>query len=146
MGFLGGFFIANPGRSRSLVERRLAVRRAGHPWAVFPTEVTVAMRKWRLERDLREDGWLYCLWLNDVLYREMENINRGPTFLFCHCPHRVIDAGRHSCKTTEYKSTDSRLPPLLNVMYCVKVSLWTVKIFLAQRGQSLFISGTVCTK
>ncbi len=34
-----------------------------------------------------------------------------------------VDYGRHSCKTTEYKSTDSPLPPLLNVMYCVRVSL-----------------------
>ncbi len=41
------------------------------------------------------------------------------------------------------QSKDSHLPPLLNVMYCVRVSLWTVKIFLAQRGQSLFISGQV---
>ena len=46
--------------------------------------------------------------------------------------HRGINAGQHSCKTTEYKSTDSSLPPLLNVMYCVRVSLRTVKIFLAR--------------
>jgi hypothetical protein len=58
--------------------------------------------------------------------REMENISRG------HFPHKGVDAGRLSCKTTEYKSRDSPLPPVLNVMYCVRVSLWTVKIFLAQ--------------
>jgi hypothetical protein len=26
---------------------------------------------------------------------------------FCHYPHRGVDEGRHSCETTEYKSTDS---------------------------------------
>ncbi len=51
---------------------------------------------------------------------------------FCHYPHRSVDTGHHRCKTTEYKSTDHPLPPLLNVMYCVRVFLWTVKIFLAQ--------------
>ncbi len=45
----------------------------------------------------------------------MENISRGPTF------------GDYGCKTT-----DSPLPPLLNVMYCVRVSLRTAKIFLTQ--------------
>jgi hypothetical protein len=65
--------------------------------------------------------------------REIENISRDPTFGdFCHYPHRGVDAGRHGFKNTEYKSTDTTLPPLLNVMYCVRVSLWTVKIFLAQ--------------
>ncbi len=34
-------------------------------------------------------------------------------------------------RTLWYKSTDFPLLPLLNLMYCVKVSLWTVKIFLA---------------
>jgi hypothetical protein len=33
-------------------------------------------------------------------------------------------------KTTEYKSTDSRLPPVLVVMYCVRVSLRTIKYYL----------------
>ncbi len=37
---------------------------------------------------------------------------------------RVVCAGHFGCKTTEYKSTDS---PVLNVMYCVRVSLRTVK-------------------
>jgi hypothetical protein len=60
----------------------------------------------------------------------MENIGRGPIFGdFCHYPHRGVDAGRHGCKTTgwiqEYRLPS---PPLLNVMYCVKVSLRTVKI------------------
>ncbi len=50
---------------------------------------------------------------------------------FCHYLHREVDAGRQGCKTTKYKSRDTPLLPLLNVMYCVRVSLWTVKIFLA---------------
>jgi hypothetical protein len=33
---------------------------------------------------------------------------------------------------TAYPSTDYPFPPLLNVMYCVRVFLRTVKIFLAQ--------------
>jgi hypothetical protein len=49
----------------------------------------------------------------------------------CHY-HRGVDAGQHGCETTEYKSTDTPLPPLLYVMYCVRFSLWTVKTFLAQ--------------
>ncbi len=36
---------------------------------------------------------------------------------FYHSPHRGVDAGQHGCRTTEYKSTNSPLPPLLNVMY-----------------------------
>jgi len=38
----------------------------------------------------------------------------------------------NGCKTTECKSTDFPLPHLVNVIYCVRVSLRTVKIFLAQ--------------
>ena len=53
---------------------------------------------------------------------------------FCHNPHRGVDERQHSCKTTKYKCTDSPLPPLLNVMYCVRVSLRTAKIFLAWVG------------
>jgi hypothetical protein len=30
---------------------------------------------------------------------------------FCHYRRRGVDAGHHSCKTTEYKSTDSPLLP-----------------------------------
>ncbi len=49
----------------------------------------------------------------------MENMSRGPTFGDFVTILRVqgVDAGQHYCKTTEYKSTDSTLPPLLNVMY-----------------------------
>jgi hypothetical protein len=36
----------------------------------------------------------------------MENISRGH-FGFCHYSHRGVNAVHHSCKTTEYKSTDS---------------------------------------
>ncbi len=45
--------------------------------------------------------------------------------------------------------SDSPLPPLLNVMYCVRVSLWTVKILLAQhkRGRgSWAISIYLCLR
>ncbi len=46
----------------------------------------------------------------------MENISKGSTLGdFVPYPHKGVDAGRHSCKNTE-----------LNVMYCVRVSLWSV--------------------
>jgi hypothetical protein len=48
----------------------------------------------------------------------------------CHYPHGGVDAEQHGCKTTEYKNTDSPLSS--TVMYCVRVSLRIVKIFLAQ--------------
>jgi hypothetical protein len=71
-----------------------------------------------------------------VSAREMENKStvEAQTSGICHCPHRGVDVGHHSCKTTEYQSTDLRLPspPLLNVTHCVIVPLWTVKTFLAQ--------------
>ncbi len=64
----------------------------------------------------------------------MENISRGPTFgdfvtIFTEASMQDNTVAR---LRTEFKSTDSPLPPLLNVMYCVRVSLRTVKIFLAQ--------------
>jgi hypothetical protein len=52
----------------------------------------------------------------------------------------LLSPQRRRCRTSQlqdyrvpYKSTDYPLPPLLNVnvTYCVRVSLWTVKIFLA---------------
>ncbi len=52
---------------------------------------------------------------------------------FCHYPQTGVDAGRHSCKTTECKRTDSPLPSLFNVMYCVRVSLWTVKMWVISK-------------
>jgi hypothetical protein len=74
----------------------------------------------------------------------MENISRGPTFGgFCHYPHREVDAGRHGCKTTEYKSTDSSLPRLLIEMYCERVSLWTVKMFLRNTKEKR-VMGNLC--
>jgi hypothetical protein len=66
---------------------------------------------------------------------------------FCHNPHRGVDAGRHSCKTPEYKSSDSPLHLLLNVMYCVRVSLRIVKYSLSNTkkkgvvGYLLYFSG-----
>ncbi len=41
--------------------------------------------------------------------REMESISIGPSYL-----QKEDDAGRHGCKT-KFKTTDSSLPPLLNV-------------------------------
>ncbi len=67
----------------------------------------------------------------------MENLSRGPTFGDFVTLRTERDAGRHGCKITEYKSTestDSSLPPLLNVMYCVRISLWTVTISLFLRN------------
>ncbi len=59
----------------------------------------------------------------------MENISIGPSL---SGDFVVIRTEAWMQDITEYKSTDSPLPPLLNVMYCVRVSLWVVKIFLAQ--------------
>ncbi len=74
----------------------------------------------------------HCYQAHSIFQRDGEYKKRSHLRGFCHYPHREVDAGRHGCKTTEYKSIDSPLPLLLNVMYCVRVSLWTVKIFLAQ--------------
>jgi hypothetical protein len=66
------------------------------------------------------------------MQRDGESKQRSHLQGFCHYLHRGVNAGQHCYKTTEYESTDTPLPPLLNVMYCVRVSLKTVKIFLAQ--------------
>ncbi len=64
-----------------------------------------------------------------------ENFGDLPPYLTYGC--RTSQLQDHRLK--EYKLPS---PPLLNVMYCVRVSLWTVKIFLAQvgRGFNLCIS------
>jgi hypothetical protein len=72
--------------------------------------------------------------------REMENKSRGPTF--GDFVTIRVDAGLYSCKTTENKSR-LHSPNLLNVMYCVKVSLWTVKIFLAQYNKEKGVVGNL---
>ncbi len=60
----------------------------------------------------------------------MENKSRGPTFGDFLT---ILTEGSMQDNTVKrLESTDSPLPPLLNVMYCVRVSLKTVKIFLAQ--------------
>ncbi len=58
----------------------------------------------------------------------MENISRGPTF-GDFVTIRTDDAGRHSCKTTEYKSTDSPFAPSFkyNVL-CENLSMDSQKI------------------
>jgi hypothetical protein len=70
-----------------------------------------------------------------AMSREMENISRGPTF-GDFVTEGSMQLGHHGCKTTGYMSADSPLLPLLNVMYCVRVSLWTVNPFatLKRRG------------
>jgi hypothetical protein len=62
----------------------------------------------------------------------MENISRGTTFgdfvtILTKGPCRIL-------LLQDYRVQDyiSPFPPLLNVMYCVGVSLRTVKIFLGQ--------------
>jgi hypothetical protein len=62
----------------------------------------------------------------------MKNISRGPTvrdFVTI-----LTEGPMHDVTIARLQSTrvDSPLPPLLNVMYFVRVSLRTVKIFLAQ--------------
>jgi hypothetical protein len=74
----------------------------------------------------------------------MENISRGG---FCHYLYRGVDAGRHTCKTTEYKSTDVSPPP--PTFKCMRESLSvdsqniscaTLKRRGSSRGQSLYVS------
>jgi hypothetical protein len=63
------------------------------------------------------------------ILEEWKNIIRGPTFVD-FVPFRTERSMQDvtvAIKTTEYKSTDSPLRPLLNVMYCVRASLWIVK-------------------
>ncbi len=70
-----------------------------------------------------------------VFSREIETISRGPTFgdfvtiLTEGSMQNNTVAGLQS---TRVLRTYSPLHPLVNVMYCVRVSLRTVKIFLAQ--------------
>jgi hypothetical protein len=56
----------------------------------------------------------------------------GPTFgdfVTIHTEGSMQDKTGARLQSTEYRLPS---PPLLNVMYIVRVSLWTVKIFLAQ--------------
>ncbi len=62
--------------------------------------------------------------------REMENIRRCPTFGDCVTILTETSMQYKYSTVQEYRLHLS--PLLLNVMYCVRVSLWTVKIFLAQ--------------
>ncbi len=64
----------------------------------------------------------------------MENISRGSTFgdfVTILTEGSMQDLTVALLKSTRVH-TDSPLPPLINVMYCVRVSLRTVKTFLAQ--------------
>jgi hypothetical protein len=62
----------------------------------------------------------------------MENIKRGLTFEDFVTILTEGSMQDNMAARLEYKSTDSPLPPLLNAMYCVRVSLRTVKIFIVQ--------------
>jgi len=70
--------------------------------------------------------------------REMENISGGPTF--GDFVTIRTEASMQDITVARLQSTNSPVPPL-------RVSLWTVKIFLAHhqrqggRGKSLYISG-----
>jgi hypothetical protein len=65
----------------------------------------------------------------------MENMRRGPTFgdfITIRTERSMQDVT--VANVARYKVQEHKLPspPLLNVMYRVRVSLWTVKIFLVQ--------------
>jgi hypothetical protein len=71
--------------------------------------------------------------INIAKPREMENISRGP--IFGDFVTILTEEGSMQGNTVvRLQSTrvKTSLPSLLNVMYCVRVSLRTVKIFLAQ--------------
>jgi hypothetical protein len=62
--------------------------------------------------------------------REMEDISRGPTFgdfVTIRTEASMQDVTFERLQSTRVQTPS--LPPLLNVMYCVRVSLRTVKIF-----------------
>jgi hypothetical protein len=67
-------------------------------------------------------------YLSDSSGREVENISRGPTF--GDFVTIRIEASMHDVTAARVQTPLSS--PLLNVMFCVRVSLWTVNIFLAQ--------------
>jgi hypothetical protein len=76
-----------------------------------------------------------------------ENVSRSPHLRgFCHYPHRRGDADSTVARLySKCKSRDSPVPPRLNVMYCVRVSLRTVKIFLAQhQREGVLIVSNLC--
>jgi hypothetical protein len=68
--------------------------------------------------------------------REMENINRGPIFgdfvtILTKGSMQDVTVARLQ-STGTYQSIEYSFPSLFNVMYCVRVSPRTVKIFLVQ--------------
>jgi hypothetical protein len=73
----------------------------------------------------------------------MENISRGPTFgYFVPLNRGSIASGRH---LQDYRVQEYRLPspPLLNLMYCLRVSLWTVKMALRNTKEKGVV-GYIC--
>ncbi len=74
---------------------------------------------------------------------EMENISRWSHLRgFCHYPHRGVDARLQSARV----QLQTPLFPLfyINVMYRVRVTLWTVKIFLAEHQREGGRVGNLC--
>jgi hypothetical protein len=73
--------------------------------------------------------------------REMENISRGPP-LGNFVTIRTEGSMRNiTIASTEYKSTES---PLLNVMYCVRVSLWIVNKYSLRNTREKGVMGNLC--
>jgi hypothetical protein len=56
----------------------------------------------------------------------MENISRGPTF------GDFVTIRIRTSQLQDHRVKEYRPPPPCNAPYYVRVSLWTVKIFLAQ--------------
>jgi hypothetical protein len=83
--------------------------------------------------DRIESYCTYLYQLHTCLPREMENIGRGPTFRDFVTIRTEGPMQDNTVARPQSTRVQTPLSPLfLNVMYSVRVSLWTVKIFLAQ--------------
>jgi hypothetical protein len=70
-------------------------------------------------------------WFTTGVPREMENISKGPTFgdfVTIRTEASMQDATVARLQSTRVQTP--YLPTLFNAMYCVRVSLWTVTVFL----------------
>ncbi len=65
-----------------------------------------------------------------IFGREMENISRGPAFGDFVTIRTEASTQDVTVARLQGTRVQNPLSPLLNVMYCVRVSLWTFKIFL----------------
>jgi hypothetical protein len=108
---------------------QVSLDEVSHIWRVLEATPT---RRARLlpELDSLEAELLAARWVNPV-QSEMENIIRGPTFGDFVT---ILTEGsmQDSIRLQDYRVQEYRLPspPLLNVVYCVRVSLRTVKYSL----------------